>query len=183
MKKVFIAAALVVAFSGLKAQDNGAQNAIKLNPLSLIFATGNVAYERAIGPQSSIQLGVFYSGVGISGLRYSGLGVTPEFRYYFAGNRQALNGVYVGPFVRYQNFTIKVKDSNPEESASYSSFGGGAVIGWEKTYGSGFVLDIFVGPQYNSGKIKEKSGNSTFDISGGIDGFGLRTGITLGFAF
>jgi hypothetical protein len=45
------------------------------------------------------------------------------------------------------------------------------------------VLDIFVGPQYNSGKVKEKSGNETFDVAGSIDGFGLRTGITLGFAF
>lgn len=94
MKKVLFAAALLVAVSGLKAQDNGAQNAIKLNPLSLIFATGNVAYERAVSENSSIQLGVFYSGVSISDLKYTGLGITPEYRFYFAGNRQALNGVY-----------------------------------------------------------------------------------------
>ena len=96
MKKVLLAATLVVAATALKAQE-GPQNAIKLNPLSLIFATGNVAYERAVSENSSIQLGVFYSGVGISGLKYTGLGVTPEYRIYFAGNRQALNGVYVDP--------------------------------------------------------------------------------------
>ena len=181
MKKVLFAAALLVAGTALKAQENGAQNAIKLNPLSLVFATGNVAYERAVSENTSIQLGVFYSGVSISGLKYTGLGVTPEFRVYFAGNRQALNGVYVGPFVRYQSFTLKDKDSDSE--AKYSSFGGGAVIGWEKTWASGFVLDLFAGPQYNKGKIKEKSGNESFDVAGSIDGFGLRTGITLGFAF
>jgi hypothetical protein len=181
MKKVLFAAALLVAVSGLKAQDNGAQNAIKLNPLSLVFATGNIAYERAISENSSIQLGVFYSGVSISDLKYTGLGITPEYRIYFAGNRQALNGVYVGPFVRYQSFTIKEKSSNSE--AKFTSFGGGAVIGWEKTWASGFVLDLFAGPAYNSGKVKEKSGTSDFDVAGSIDGFGLRTGITLGFAF
>jgi hypothetical protein len=183
MKKIFFAAALLVAAAGLKAQDNGAQNAIKLNPLSLIFATGNVAYERAISSNTSIQLGVFYTGVSISDLKYSGLGITPEVRFYFAGNKEVMNGVYAAPFVRYQNFKIKIKDSDPEESATFTSFGGGAIIGWEKTFASGFVLDIFAGPQYNSGKIKEKSGGSTFDVAGSIDGFGLRTGITLGFAF
>lgn len=181
MKKVFLAAALLVAATALKAQDAGAQNAIKINPLSLIFATGNVAYERAISENSSIQLGVFYSGVNISGLKYSGLGITPEYRMYFAGNKAAMNGVYVGPFVRYQSFTLKDKDTNDE--AKYTSFGGGAVIGWEKTWSSGFVLDLFAGPQYNKGKVKEKSGNETFDVAGSIDGFGLRTGITIGFAF
>jgi hypothetical protein len=183
MKKVLFAAALIVAVSGLKAQDNGHQNAVKLNPLSLIFATGNVAYERALSSNTSVQLGIFYTGVGISGLKYSGLGITPEFRFYVAGNKQVMNGVYVAPFVRYQHFELKIKDSNPEESATYSSFGGGGLIGWEKTWTSGFVLDIFAGPAYNSGKLKEKSGGSEFDVSGGIDGFTIRTGITLGFAF
>lgn len=181
MKKVLFAAALLVAGTALKAQDNGTQNAIKINPLSLVFATGNVAYERQVSANQTVQLGIFYSGVSISGLKYTGLGITPEYRIYFAGNKQAFNGVYVGPFVRYQSFTLKDKDSDSE--AKYSSFGGGAVIGWEKTWASGFVLDLFVGPQYNSGKIKEKSGNEDFDIAGSIDGFGLRTGITVGFAF
>lgn len=181
MKKVFLAAALLVVASALKAQDAGAQNAIKINPLSLIFATGNVAYERAVSENTSVQLGAFYSGVSISGLKYTGVGITPEFRIYFAGNKQALNGIYVGPFVRYQSFTLK--DKNTDAEAKYTSFGGGAVIGWEKTWSSNFVLDLFVGPQYNSGKVKEKSGTESFDVAGSIDGFGLRTGITLGFAF
>jgi len=183
MKKVLFATALLVAVSsGLKAQDEGGfQNAIKLNPLSLVFATGNVAYERAVSENSTIQLGVFYSGVSISGLKYSGLGITPEYRIYFAGNRQAFNGVYVGPFVRYQSFTLKDKDTDDE--AKFTSFGGGAVIGWEKAWASGFLLDLFVGPAYNKGKVKEKSGGQEFDVAGSIDGFGVRTGITLGFAF
>ncbi len=164
-----------------KSQDNAAQNAIKLNPLSLVFATGNVAYERAVSGNQSIQLGIFYSGVSISDLKYTGLGITPEYRIYFAGNKQAMNGVYVGPFVRYQRFALKDKDTDDE--AKFTSFGGGAVIGWEKTWQSGFVLDLFVGPSFNSGKVKDKSGNSDFDVVGSIDGFGLRTGITIGFAF
>ena len=90
--------------------------------------------------------------------------------------------MYVAPFLRYQNFSLKDKDSGDE--ASFSSFGGGALLGWEKTWGSGFVLDLFAGPSYNSGKVKSDSGNEDqFDVSAGISGFGVRTGITLGFAF
>lgn len=183
MKRVVCLAVFVAAITSLKAQDNGGpQNAIKLNPLSLIFATGNVSYERAVSANSSAQLGVFFSGFSISGLKYSGLGITPEYRFYIAGQKQALNGVYVGPFVRYQNFTIKEKD-NTDNKTKYSSFGGGAVIGWEKSWASGFVLDLFVGPSYNSGKFENDGDEDEFDVKAGIDGFGLRTGITIGFSF
>jgi hypothetical protein len=181
MKRILLVAVLFAAVSGVKAQDAPNQNAIKLNPLSLVFATGNVSYERAVGENQSVQLGVFYSGVSLSGIKYAGLGITPEYRFYFGGKRQALNGVYAAPFLRYQNFSLKEKESG--DKATYSSFGGGAIIGWQKMWDSGFVLDLFAGPAYNSGKFKNDSEGDEFDISGGIDGFGLRTGITLGFGF
>lgn len=181
MKKFVLFAALFAAVSFANAQTAPHSNAIKINPLSLIFATGNVSYERATAANQSFQLGVFYSGVSISGIKYSGLGITPEYRFYFAGQKQALNGVYAAPFLRYQNFSLKDKDT--DDKASFNSFGGGAIIGWQKMWGSGFVLDIFAGPSYNAGKFKNSADEDQFDISSGISGFGLRTGITLGFGF
>ena len=154
MKKVLAIAALVVIVTGASAQ-NTKQNAIKLNPLSLAFMTGNVAYERAINSNQSIQLGGFYSGVSFGGLEYSGWGVTPEYRFYFAGAKEALNGVYAAPFVRYQSFTLTEKESQLE--TSFSSIGGGATIGWQKMWKSGFTIDLFAGPSYNSGKFKNET--------------------------
>ena len=181
MKKFLLFAALIAVFSGASAQDLPKQNALKINPLSLVFATGNFSYERAVSSNQSLQLGLFYSGVSISGVKYSGLGITPEYRIYFAGQRQALNGVYAAPFLRYQNFSLEDKESN--NKTTFSSFGGGAVVGWQKMWASGFVLDLFVGPAYNSGKFKNDGDEDEFDISAGINGFGIRTGITLGFGF
>jgi hypothetical protein len=180
MKKLLLITALFVAAVGAHAQN---QNAIKINPLSLILATGNIAYERAIGKTTSVQLGMFYTGVGIGDFKYSGLGITPEVRFYIAGRKEALNGVYVGPYLRYQNFTIKDKEDGSQ--VAFNSFGGGAVLGWEKSWPSGFVLDLFVGPAYNSGTVKSKNGSDPdeFDVSSGFDGFGIRSGITLGFSF
>jgi hypothetical protein len=179
MKKLLFAACLLVSAGALNAQQTP-QQTVKLNPLSLFLATGNVAYERAVASNQSVQLGAFYSGVSIGGLKYSGFGITPEYRFYFAGRKEALNGVYAAPFLRYQSFTLKDKDTN--DKANFSSFGGGATIGWEKTWGSGFVLDLFVGPSYNSGRFKNEADEETFDVSSGISGFGVRTGIAIGFA-
>lgn len=180
MKKLVLVTALVAALTGAHAQENY-KNAVKINPLSLFLATGNVSYERAVTENQSFQLGVFYTGVKISDLKYSGVGITPEYRFYIAGHKEAMNGVYVAPFARYQNFSIQDKTNN--DKISFSSIGGGALLGWEKTWSSGFVLDIFLGPSYNSGTIKDNTNEENWDISGGIDGFTLRTGITLGFSF
>jgi len=182
MKKVVLIAAFFAGTCAVKAQN--VQNAIKINPLSLILATGNVSYERAVSDAQTFQLGVYYTGVKVSDLKYSGFGITPEYRFYVGGKREALNGVYVAPFVRYQNFTLTEKNSSSK--ASFNSFGGGGVIGWERTAPSGFVIDLFVGPQFNSGTVKVKdegTSEDSFDVSAGFDGFGVRVGITIGFGF
>jgi hypothetical protein len=153
MRKFTLVLALVAATVAVNAQSSVRNNAIKLNPLSLAALTGNVSYERAVSDNQSIQIGGFYSGLSISDLKYTGFGITPEYRIYFGGNKEVFNGVYVAPYARYQNFTFKEKVSEGE--ASFSSVGGGAIIGWQKMWSSGFTLDLF----------------------------GFRTGLTLGFGF
>lgn len=182
MRKITLVLAFVAATIAVNAQSDVRNNAIKLNPLSLAFLTGNVSYERAVSANQSVQLGVFYSGFSLSGLQYSGLGITPEYRFYIAGKKEALNGVYVAPFARYQNFSLKDKES--DDKATYSSVGGGAIIGWQKMWSSGFTLDLFAGPAYNSGKVKaDEASEDQFDVKAGISGFGFRTGLTIGFGF
>jgi len=181
MKKLAVVICLFLSATALKAQQNAPQQAIKINPLSLFLITGNVAYERAVTEDQSFQIGTFYSGMSISGIKYSGFGITPEYRFYFAGRKAAMNGVYAAPFLRFQSFTFKDKET--KEKANFSSFGGGGIIGWEKSWDSGFVLDLFVGPSYNAGKFKNESDEDEFDITSGVNGFGIRTGIALGFSF
>lgn len=179
MKKYLTLVCLVAAGFTAKAQ-YAPKNALKVNPLSAVLKTGNVSYERAITGSQSAQLGVFYSGLGIGDLKYEGFGITPEYRFYIGSNAQVLNGGYVAPFVRYQQFSLTDKTSN--DKAKFETMGGGAVIGWAKSWNSGFVLDIFAGPSYNNIRFKTGS-EDDFDIKGGIKGFGLRTGISLGFTF
>lgn len=178
MKRILVLFVLSFSFVIVKAQSQK-MNAVKINPLSALVATGNVSYERVVGHQTSIQLGGFYSGFKSSSLKYQGFGITPEFRYYFSKlSAGPMNGFYLGPFARYQQFSIK--DKTDGSSVQYSSIGGGALLGWEKNWKSGFVLDVFAGPSYNAGKFKD---GKDIGLVFGLGDFSVRTGIALGYAF
>jgi hypothetical protein len=178
-KNLFVFAMMALTFTASAQKVN--QNAVKINPLSLILRTGNVAYERSIGSNKSVQVGAFYSGVKLGDLQYKGYGITPEVRFYFTKSEQLLNGAYVAPFARFQNFDIGSKGS--DNKARFTAIGGGATLGWQKTWKEGFLLNLFAGPSYSQVNFRNKSQEDEFDIKGGIKGFGLRTGISLGYSF
>ena len=178
MRKISLVLAFVAATIAVNAQE-GKMNAIKLNPLSLAVLTGNVSYERAIGEKTSVQLGGFYSGFTLSGLKYSGWGVTPEFRYYITG--EALNGFYAAPFGRYQSYSLTDKETS--DKTSFTTIGGGAILGFQRMGDSGFTFDVFAGPSYNKAKFKNETDEEEFNVSGGVAGFGVRFGLTVGFGF
>lgn len=82
--------------------------------------------------------------------------------------------------MRYQNF--KLTEDVSDSEGTLSMFGGGLVIGKQWIFKEKISLDIFLGPQYTTGDVKVTSGSDTFDTDV-FDGFGIRTGLTLGFAF
>jgi len=179
MKKIIVLFTLFAASFSVKAQQTEPTNNIKVNILSPIVRTGSVFYERKLGASTSGQLGVFYTGYSSDGLKLRGFGITPEFRYYASKDKGALNGFYVAPFVRYQNYTIS-EDANKGE---LSTFGGGLLLGNQWLLKGGLNIDLFAGPSYNTGSVKIKSGTDSFDLPGGVNGFGLRAGLTVGIAF
>lgn len=179
-KNLFTAVAFLLVSVAASAQTSN-KNALKMNPLSLLVKTGNVAYERAVAPRTSVQLGAFYSGVGLNDFKYAGFGVTPEVRFYLGAKSQALNGAYVAPFARYQDFAIR--DEELKSKARFTTVGGGAVLGWQRAFASGFTLDLFAGPSMSKISFTDDADEDDFEVSGGMKGFGLRTGITLGFSF
>jgi hypothetical protein len=180
MKKVLlIGVVCVLFFAGKNAQAQS--NAVKINFLSPIFSTANIAYERALSESSSFQLGFYYTGAKVSSLKYSGFGITPEYRFYLSDS-PAPAGFYIAPYLRYQS--VKLTEEEFDNEATFTSFGGGLIIGKQWVFKKRITFDIFLGPAYNAGKVKVDSGSEDeFDVSGGFDGFGLRTGMTLGVAF
>jgi hypothetical protein len=110
--------------------------------------------------------------------KLTGLFLTPEVRIY--PKKNAINGMYIAPYLRYQNLTL----SDAESKGTLSSIGGGLLFGRQWITKYGFTMDLFFGGHYSNAKVTVNSGPSadTFD-TGFFTGFGVRAGFTLGFSF
>ncbi|GIV35991.1 MAG: hypothetical protein KatS3mg032_0370 [Cyclobacteriaceae bacterium] len=170
MKKLFILFCSLAVATVLHAQ------VIKINILSPIVRTLNVQYEQALSGTSSFQLGFFYTGYEEDGDRFSGFGITPEYRFYLS-ETEAPEGVYIAPFLRYQS--LKLEDDFGSKG-TYSGFGGGLILGKQWIFKEKVVLDVFIGPSYSSGTVKIESGSGDNLGADVFDGFGLRTGLCFG---
>jgi hypothetical protein len=181
MKKTLTA--LMLSFIGFTIT-SAQTNVIKFNIFAPIVKTANFQYEKAFG-NKSFQLGAFYTGYSPSTTKFSGYGITPEFRFYLS-DTPAPDGFYAAPFVRYQSYTIEETDPDIAGKATFSAIGGGFIIGKQWIFKEKVALDMFIGPSYaNVGDLKIKTGNGdpeSYDIDV-FDGFGVRFGICFGLAF
>ncbi len=168
---------MALLLSGFAFTASGQGSVIKINIFSPIVKTFNVQYEKTVKSDQSFQLGFFYTGYSTGGTDFSGFGLTPEYRFYLS-DTDAPAGVYLAPFIRYQSFTL----TDGGNKGTLSLFGGGVIIGKQWIFKEHIALDIFIGPSYSSGNTKVTQGSNTFD-TGAFDGFGVRTGLCLGYAF
>ena len=155
-------------------------NVLKINIFSPVVKTLNLSFEHVTSSTSSFQLGFFYTGYSVSDSKFSGFGITPEYRFYLSESSEAPDGFYVAPFVRYQSF--KITDETTDSEGKLSGFGGGVIAGRHWIFKEKFSLDLFLGPAYYSGKTEVTSGSDSFDTDA-FDGFGVRLGVTFGIAF
>lgn len=185
MKKNLVVALVAFLAGGVFTSAKAQENVVKINIFSPIVKTLNMSYERKVSANGSFQIGGYFTSYSPGDSKISGFGVTPEYRFYLSES-EAPAGVYVAPFVRYQS--LKVEDTFDGEvtKGKWSAFGGGLVIGKQWIFKEKISLDIFIGPQYvarGDVKVTDGTGESeSFDL-GAFDGFGVRTGLTLGFAF
>ena len=184
MKKVLYTLGLL-ACTGVAA--NAQTSAIKLNVTSLAVGTFNGSFEHAIGDKSSFQIGAFYASYG-KDTEFKGFGITPEYRFYF-GDKGAMQGFFVGPYVRYQNYKLSQQSVSFNtgaiytESATLNTFGGGVNVGYQWIFGEHFSLEPFVRVGYNSGTPKSDNGNIEDFTLGVFTGTSVLPGLNLGFAF
>jgi hypothetical protein len=180
MKKTMILAcfAMVLATPKARAQH---KNAIKLNYLSAALLTFNGAYERVILPKTGLQLGGYYTSLRFADVNYVGYGITPELRYY-PGDENDLEGFFIAPFLRYQNFELAEEISGVRNKATLTMLGGGVVLGgkWQSDH---ICFDIFAGPVFKNAEYKQTTGTDDIDFRLGGSGVGIRFGTTVGIVF
>lgn len=181
MKKLCVAF-LLVLISGQIFSQSEEKFVIKINPLSALISTGSMFLETRLDNTKSLQMGVAYMGLGFGDIKYSGIILTPELRFY--AKQRALSGGYIAPYFRFQRYSITDESTSPNSEISYTSYGGGLLFGRQWVFDSGFVFDMFAGPSFNEGKIKYESGTSREDnFLFGLNGVGIRIGVALGFGF
>lgn len=126
--------------------------AIKLNPFALLGGSDLISFEMPIGERYSIQLGGGYGGFKFGSFKYSSYGAGVQFRLYF---KDLMDGWYLAPDVSWNGGTVKVSDpldANSESSINYNGFGGGARIGRQWLFDSGFLIDLNLGAGYATRK-------------------------------
>jgi hypothetical protein len=182
------------------------ENALKVNLINpLLFKKWTFAYERAITPQSSLQLNVNYLNASFSAKLNSGesaqvsgrsLGFTPEYRYYISENQGALRGFYVagyGNFAR-TSADAEVNGGSPETTGSGDArgffVGLGGMIGYQFMVSDVFIIDLFGGiggvyGQFNDVRLNYLDESfEDIDVSQfPVAGVWPRVGFVLGFAF
>ncbi len=189
---ILILFSIVALNNNLKAQDNK-QNVITLSITNLALVTPTLYFERAIGEKTSLQLGAYYTGAKSNDVKFTGLGIIPELRFY-PGAKGAPRGFYFAPFLKYQNYSISTTVSDVylgiyDAKATLTGIGGGLIIGNQFIIGDVVALDLFIGPSIAnwSAKYKDNATESDFGDVSMINfegtGVGVRLGISLGFAF
>lgn len=178
--------------SNLIAQEE--KNVIKANVISPLFGQYQLAYERVLIPELSVQLSAgILSGKNegntlISGTEYSyenkrsGFIAIPEVRYYPWG--RAPKNFFISGFGRLHMANNKLTDQGSgttgiEQSLSrervVTTIGGGSALGFQWISSGGFSFDIFAGAHYKSRSVKttyetaalnNASTNSDFDSVG-----------------
>jgi hypothetical protein len=180
MKKILVLALTTVLTLSSFAQDKSnvsvEKNVLKVNTLSLFVGTGSIFYEHKLSDLTSAQLGLGYLSFKTSGTKFSGLLITPEIRIY--AKKNAIDGFYIGPYLRYQNYSLE----SGTDKGTLSIMGGGLVFGRQWITNSGFTMDLFFGGHYGSSSIDVTYGSNTFDVDF-FKGFRTRVGFALGFSF
>lgn len=180
-KNLFFTVAFIL--TAFLAQAQVKSNAIKTNGLGIAIGLPNLAYERALNDKSSIQAAIAFASYSFVDSKFTGFGVTPEYRFYPASSKEAIEGFYFGPVLNYFNFKVKNETANAE--ASLSVFGGGAKFGWNWLLGSqdAFCIDLGLGFTYLSANTDVKTGNENDLNVDRVSGVLPLLGLSLGYAF
>jgi len=180
MKKIaLLAFSMLIISAGLNAQK---MNTVKTDLFSAFLRTGVLKYERAFNENMSAQLGFFYTAYspGESDEKLSGIGITPEFRYYLSST-PAPSGTYLAPNFRYMSLTVEDPSENAE--GTLTSLGFAINLGKQVVLKDLIVIDAWVGPVYAFRSVSESVDDVDLGQISGADGFGIRLGIAIGLAF
>lgn len=188
MKKFMFAACAALMSLTMSAQQN--TQAVKTNPFGFFAGQYQVAYERALNDNFSVQLSAGFIGgtsegtlvsdsleVSTETFNKTGFIAIPEVRWYPGGS--ACEGFYIAALGRFRSATTV--DESDDVLLERTANGAAVVLGYQRAT-DGYMVDFFVGPQYkavtSAGTLEEASSFFTSD-----NPMGVRVGVNLGFGW
>ena len=164
--KTKLIATLLVAMLCLSATTKAQSNIVKINLAALALVNISIQDEYSINGNSSVALGLSYlptrglpsvlsskdSTGNIAGISFKGFSITPEYRYYVAGNGP--EGFYIAGYFRYADYTLNNFYYNYTNSHNITQLYGmsgdwkvtaaGLMIGAQWKLGDNFVFDWWI---------------------------------------
>lgn len=172
------------------------ETVVKINPIGALFGSINVGVERVVSEDGSAQLNIGFISrkIGAFGFetKYSGFGVSPEYRHHI-GSHENPKGPYVGGFANVNSIKATVSDDGSTSGGSevssetkYFGIGAGVLIGYEWILSEAFALDLTVGAGYQSVSVSnETDGVETTESDFGLAASGVlpKISFAIGYAF
>jgi hypothetical protein len=200
MKTRTLLLVLILFFSakGVQAQAEEEENAtlnnesnrkhiIKTNILSALTRSASVSYENILNSFSAIQAGAYYGRSNLLG-GIERLSFTAEYRRYFSKEENPLVGMYLAPYLKYQQLIHREENINeqPTAEANIHTFGLGLLIGRQWIAKKGFTVDMYAGagynPRVNLQSVKQIDANYPYTFSERRWQRDIRLGLVAGFA-
>ena len=178
-------AVAVVASTSARADDKPVTNkndAVSVNPLSLIFGLISGNYEHKLKPDASITGAVNYWSLSFADYSWTAIGVGAGYRMYF--KPVAPDGWYWEPRVDLESVSEKVDYTALGYGSATGSaffFGPGVMIGRQWVWEGGFLIDLAIGASYTIGSLDVSVGPYTQSVS--LSGFGPSGKFSLGYAW
>lgn len=158
---------------------NAQKTVVKANLLSPLVRTGSFFVEHQLNENSSLQLGLLYTGKTWDDTKIRGWGITPEYRFYLSDS-PAPEGFFLASYARYLHFNL---ENEVKDKAKMNGLGAGLIIGQQYIFKERVSFEWFFGPGYTNINLDVDSDTKDDFETGSWDGFTLRAGITLGIAF
>ncbi len=161
-----------------KPKESPKNNIVKINLSALVVKNISVQYERKIAKRVSIAANVHYRPFGklpflssiekaiddpsvpVNQLKWGGMGITPEVRFY-VGKKGAMRGFYLAPFANISSYKsdLPINYSNGPINktgifnGNISTITGGLLLGAQWKLGKSVYLDWWIiGPNYGNAK-------------------------------
>jgi hypothetical protein len=168
--------------------ESNRKHIIKTNLLSILTRSASLSYENVLNNRSGIQAGAYYGKSNLLG-GIERLSFTAEYRRYFSKEENSLVGMYLAPYLKYQQLIHREEDMNEQltAEANITTVGLGVLIGRQWIAKKGFTVDMYAGAGYNPHvklqSVKQLNNDYPYSFSERRWQTDIRLGMVAGFAF